>query len=33
MTSTGRLWFAGLYSNVFRAKRDPELCEPQLAGS
>jgi hypothetical protein len=33
ITSSGRLWLAGLYSNVFRAKRDPELCEPQLAGS
>jgi hypothetical protein len=31
VTSRGRHWVAGLYSNVFRAARDPSLCGPQRA--
>ena len=29
VTSSGRQWIAGLYSNVFRAERDLALCGPQ----
>jgi len=29
VTSRGRQWIAGLYSNVFRAERDLALCGPQ----
>jgi hypothetical protein len=29
VTSTGRLWIAGLYSNVFRAERELRLSGPQ----
>jgi hypothetical protein len=29
VTSNGRRWIAGLYSNVFRAERDPRLSGPQ----
>src|SRR5262249_39606640 len=29
VTSSGRRWIAGLYSNVFRAERDPRLSGPQ----
>ena len=29
VTSSGRRWIAGLYSNVFRAERDPHLSGPQ----
>jgi hypothetical protein len=29
VTSTGRRWIAGLYSNVFRAERQPRLSGPQ----
>jgi hypothetical protein len=29
VTSSGRQWIAGLYSNVFRAERDLSLCGPQ----
>ena len=29
VTSRGRQWIAGLYSNVFRAERDLALCAPQ----
>jgi hypothetical protein len=29
VTSSGRQWIAGLYSNVFRAERDRTLCGPQ----
>ncbi len=29
VTSSGRQWIAGLYSNVFRAERDPHLAGPQ----
>jgi len=29
VTSSGRRWIAGLYSNVFRAERDPSLSGPQ----
>ena len=28
VTSSGRLWIAGLYSNVFRAERGPDLSGP-----
>jgi len=28
VTSNGRQWIAGLYSNVFRAERDLTLCGP-----
>ncbi|HUI13274.1 MAG TPA: metal-dependent phosphohydrolase [Xanthobacteraceae bacterium] len=29
VTSSGRQWISGLYSNVFRAERDLTLCGPQ----
>ena len=29
VTSSGRRWIAGLYSNVFRAERDQYLSGPQ----
>ena len=29
VTSSGRRWIAGLYSNVFRAEREPRLSGPQ----
>jgi len=29
VTSSGRQWIAGLYSNVFRAERDSSRCGPQ----
>jgi hypothetical protein len=29
VTSSGRRWIAGLYSNVFRAERDVRLSGPQ----
>src|SRR5256886_531323 len=29
VTSSGRRWIAGLYSNVFRAEREPHLAGPQ----
>jgi len=29
VTSDGRLWIANLYSNVFRAERERNLCGPQ----
>jgi hypothetical protein len=29
VTSSGRQWIAGLYSNVFRAERDLALCGPE----
>jgi len=29
VTSNGRLWIANLYSNVFRAERELNLCGPQ----
>jgi hypothetical protein len=29
VTSSGRQWIAGLYSNVFRAERDLNLSGPQ----
>jgi hypothetical protein len=29
VTASGRQWIASLYSNVFRAERDPELSGPQ----
>jgi hypothetical protein len=29
VTSSGRRWIAGLYSNVFRAERDLHLSGPQ----
>jgi hypothetical protein len=29
VTSSGRQWIAGLYSNVFRAERDLALCSPE----
>jgi hypothetical protein len=29
ITSSGRQWIASLYSNVFRAERDLDLCGPQ----
>jgi hypothetical protein len=30
VTSSGRQWIAGLYSNVFRAEREVRLSGPQL---
>ena len=30
ITSSGRQWIANLYSNVFRAEREPSLSGPQL---
>jgi hypothetical protein len=33
VTSRGRQWIAGLYSNVFCAERDLALCGPQLLSS
>ncbi|PWE80783.1 metal-dependent phosphohydrolase [Bradyrhizobium sp. SUTN9-2] len=30
VTSSGRLWIANLYSNVFRAEREPGLSGPQV---
>ena len=30
VTSSGRQWIANLYSNVFRAERDLNLCGPEL---
>jgi hypothetical protein len=29
VTSSGRRWIAGLYSNVFRAEREPHLSGPE----
>jgi hypothetical protein len=29
ITSSGRQWIANLYSNVFRAEREPNLSGPQ----